>query len=179
MTPRGYRTGERSDPVLGWRTQSRCQPTTVSGRTAPPRFASSPRLALRRSKTASHAPASAGDWSPASSPSVAAGAPGSQHQFLMSTESQRQRTTDDDQQLEHVSIPGWRGRQNQLRRVLARVRRQSALCRGNNSDRTSLGGLVTGPRLPFSTIAYRSGHRKQVVIRRRKKRYGLSRQLIH
>ena len=27
----------------------------------------------------------------------------------MSAESQRQRTTDDDQQLEHVSILGWRG----------------------------------------------------------------------
>jgi hypothetical protein len=45
-----------------------------------------------------------------------------QDQFSMSTESQRQRTTDDDQQLEHVSILGWRGRQNQLGRVLARVR---------------------------------------------------------
>ena len=40
----------------------------------------------------------------------------------MSAESQRQRPTDDDQQLEHVSILGWRGRQNQLGRVLARVR---------------------------------------------------------
>jgi hypothetical protein len=43
----------------------------------------------------------------------------------MSTESQRQRTTDDDQQLEHVSILGWRGRQNQLGLVLTRVRSKS------------------------------------------------------
>jgi hypothetical protein len=28
----------------------------------------------------------------------------------MSAESHRQRTTDDDQQLEHLSILGWRGR---------------------------------------------------------------------
>ena len=40
----------------------------------------------------------------------------------MSAESQRERTTDDDQQLEHVTILGWRGRQNQLGPVLARVR---------------------------------------------------------
>ena len=49
-------------------------------------------------------------------------------QFSMSRERQRQRTTDDHHQLEHVD-PGWPGRQDQLGRVLARV--TGVACRRN------------------------------------------------
>ena len=83
--------------------------------------ASSSRGVARRSKTAGHAPASAGDCSPASSPSAAAGAPGSPGPVLdvhgvPAPAHDRQGST-----AGACLDPGWRGRQNQLGRVLARV----------------------------------------------------------
>ena len=83
--------------------------------------ASSSRCAARRSKIGGHAPARAGDRSPASSPSAAAGAPDSPGPGLdvrgvPTPAPDRRRST-------AGACPdrGWRGPQNQLGRVVARV----------------------------------------------------------
>lgn len=83
--------------------------------------ANSSRCAARRSKIGGHAPARAGDRSPASSPSAAAGAPDSPGPVLdvrgvPTPAPDRRRST-------AGACPnrGWRGPQNQLGRVVARV----------------------------------------------------------
>ena len=66
--------------------------------------ASSSKSVASSSKTAGHGPASGADRSPLHRHQLLAQRQVLQDQFSMSTKSQRQRPTDDDQQLEHVPI---------------------------------------------------------------------------
>ena len=69
-----------------------------------------------------------------------------QDQLSMPTESQRQRTTDKDQQLEHDSILAGAGTENQLGRVLARV---TSVMRRSSGQGTSMRARpVASVRIP-------------------------------
>ena len=111
------------------RSHVRCQPMTVSGRTstsAVRQFLQTHRKAIQNSRSRACKRA---DCSPASSPSAAAGAPGSPGPVLdvpgvpAPAHDRRPSTTG------ACLDPGWRGRQNQLGRVLTRVRRRLTLKR--------------------------------------------------